>query len=333
MKNFPKKSLAVAVLLGAASVAGLMLAHAQEATTSLTSSIIPRSPASLASVESYSDAQLTQLVNALAATPLIWPTNFTGDYMDGYNGSGYWSLAHPEWPPLPSAFGTPFWNLTPRSTSFSAMSLSSDSSPGSGFFLLDDVDFPPSPGGGDGGTNVFIPNFQPMALPTTNDLWLSEDETTNTGTSITAYITIHPPWNISNGVWDIFATTNLAANAWQWVFRSAPGQTNAIITGMAYPNEFFTAASTNDTDGDGLSDAFEKYVSHTDPNNPDTDGDGISDGWEVLLGLNPLINDSAQSGERANYSYDLTDWLEGISGIRSGSVSLDNEGNVLSVSQ
>lgn len=160
------------------------------------------------------------------------------------------------------------------------MSLSSDSDSDSGFFLLDDVDFPPFPEGGDGGTNVYIPSFQPMALPTTNDLWLEITGTTNTGTSITAYITIHPPWNITAGVWDIFATTNLAPTAWQWVYRTAPGETNIVITGLAYPNEFFTAASTNDTDGDGLTDAFEKFVSHTDPNLYSTDGTGMSDGWE-----------------------------------------------------
>lgn len=276
MKFFSNKSLAVAALLSATSIAGVILVHAQETATSATTSIVPSSPQSLQSIESYSDAQLTQLLNTLAATPLIWPSNYVAN---GNMSGTFWSLAHPDWPPLPCAFGTPFWNLTPRSTSFSAMSLSSSDS-GSGFFLLDDVDFPPSPGGGDGDTNVYTPSFQPMALPTTNDLWLEITGTTNTGTSITAYITIHPPWNITNGVWDIFATTNLAPTAWQWVFRSAPGQTNAVITGLAYPNEFFTAASTNDTDGDGLSDAFEKYVSHTNPNLYSTDGTGMSDGWE-----------------------------------------------------
>jgi hypothetical protein len=156
-------------------------------------------------------------------------------------------------------------------------SLSSDSDSGSGFYLLDDVDYPPSPG--DGGTNVYIPSFQPLVL-TSNDLYLVITGTTNTGTGITAYITIHPPSGTTDGVWDIFATTNLAPTAWQWVFRSAPGQTNVTITGLAYPNEFFNAASTNDSDGDSLSDAFEKWVSHTDPNSYSTDGSGMSDGWE-----------------------------------------------------
>jgi uncharacterized repeat protein (TIGR01451 family) len=41
-----------------------------------------------------------------------------------------------------------------------------------------------------------------------------------------------------------------------------------------------------DSDGDGLSDEYERTVSMTDPNDPDTDDDGLSDGTEVL-GENP----------------------------------------------
>jgi Bacterial TSP3 repeat len=42
-----------------------------------------------------------------------------------------------------------------------------------------------------------------------------------------------------------------------------------------------------DSDGDGLSDDYEKTIG-TDPLNPDTDGDGLSDGVEVKMGLDPL---------------------------------------------
>jgi hypothetical protein len=40
-------------------------------------------------------------------------------------------------------------------------------------------------------------------------------------------------------------------------------------------------AVDRDTDGDGLTDAFEAEIG-TDPNNPDTDGDGFDDGEEHL---------------------------------------------------
>ena len=331
MKTFPRKSLVIAALL-AAAITGVMLARAQE-TSSLTTSIIPQSPASLSSIESYSDAQLKQLINVLATTPLIWPANLPDNGMAGT----YWSLAHPDWPPLPATFGTPVWNLTPYSASpmsASAMSADSTMSTGSsGFYLLDDVDYPPSPGGG-GGTNVYNPagNFQPLIL-TSNDLYLVIAGTTNTGTSMTAFLMIHPPAGTNDGVYDLFATTNLAPSAWQWILRCNPGQTNLTVTGLAYPNEFFILGLTNDTDGDGLSDAYELLVSHTDPNNAYSNPDGILDGWDVFLGLNTQINNVSTPSERSNYGYTLADWLDSVSGVKEGNINLDNEGNLLTVSQ
>jgi hypothetical protein len=263
-----------------ALVAGILVLRAQQTSTSAQTSIIPQSPAQLRSIESYSDAQLEQLLNVLAATPLIWPANLPNNG----NGGTYWSLAHPEWPPLPATFGTPVWDLTPYSGStMSASTTSADSTTttGSGFYLLDDVDYPPMPGDG-GGTNSeggYSGDYQPLAF-TTNDLWLQIIGTTNTGASMTAYLIIHPPWNVTNGVYDLFATTNLAPSAWQWVLRTVPGQTNLTVTGLSSPMEFFILGLTNDADGDGLTDAYELLVSHTNPNLYSTDGSGMSDGWE-----------------------------------------------------
>jgi len=84
---------------------------------------------------------------------------------------------------------------------------------------------------------------------------------------------------------------------------------------------------------DSISTAFELLISHTDPNNPDTSGDGMLDGWKVLWGLNALTNNPAQPGLRLNYSYYAGGWLQVVTGIRSGSVTLDAEGNVQQVSQ
>ena len=96
---------------------------------------------------------------------------------------------------------------------------------------------------------------------------------------------------------------------------------------------FLILGTPQDTDGDGLTDAYERLVSKTNPNNPNTLAAMVSPVWDVLLGLSPLVNQVAQPSTRSNYSYDFADWLEGLSGVRSGSVSLDNEGNVQSVSQ
>jgi len=277
MKTFPRTSFFVATILSVAGIAGLMLAHAQEMAMSTATVTISLSPTSLASIEYYSDAQLTQLLGELAATPLTWPDALPNKGM----GGTYWSLAHPNWPPLPATFGTPVWVLGSSSTSSSMLSSTASSDSGSGFYLMDDIDFPPSPsyGGGDTNSYDYSSSYQPQVF-TTNDLWLQIIGTTNTGTSITAYLVINTPWTVTNGVYDLFATTNLAPTAWQWVLRCAPGQTNLTVTNQTSPNCFYLLAVTNDADADGLSDAFELLVSHTNPTNSSTDGSGMSDGWQ-----------------------------------------------------
>ena len=84
------------------------------------------------------------------------------------------------------------------------------------------------------------------------------------------------------------------------------------ITNLPPGSAYLVLGTPLDSDGDGLTDAFELLVSHTDPHNPDTDGDGIwdwfgpayfgtsavdpwadpaGDGWnnfeKYLYGLNP----------------------------------------------
>jgi hypothetical protein len=71
---------------------------------------------------------------------------------------------------------------------------------------------PPSPPGegGSGGTNE--PPIYGLNGYGTNDLWLEILTLTNA----TAFLTIHPPWNVSNGVYDLLYTTNLTPTiAWQ----------------------------------------------------------------------------------------------------------------------
>ncbi len=319
MKTLSRVLLAGIVILGVACQS----AYAGGTSMPVQSSPISLGVTNITTLGSLTDAQLAQLIRVLAATPTITPGVLPGGGM----GGTFYSLQNPEWPPLPGDmrqlpvwnFGNYFYLLDDLDVNYATPLVTS----GGGMQAMADIE-PPGGGGGGGG------NIQPqgLAAPTTNDLWLQE-QMTNT----TAYLVINPPWNVTNGVYDLFYTTNLTPpSTWVWVMRCAPGQTNLTVT-VGDPQGFFILGLTNDADGDGLTDAYEKLVSHTDPNNPDTSGDGISDGWEVALGLNPLLNNLAQPGERSNYSYDLADWLEGISGVRGGTVSLDAEGNVLSVSQ
>ena len=68
-----------------------------------------------------------------------------------------------------------------------------------------------------------------------------------------------------------------------------------------------------DTDGDGLSDAFEDAIG-TDKNKQDTDGDGFSDSAEVKSGFNPTGNGNA----KADNSF---------SSLQKGKIFLQTEGN------
>lgn len=143
---------------------------------------------------------------------------------------------------------------------------------------------PPIPGGGGGGGGVGGGGYPYYAL-TTNDLWLEVAGTTNAMTSNgTAYLVIHTPWSEPEGVYDVFATTNLAPSAWQWVMRTTAGQTNVTATGLAGPNEFFilgTMWTTNYVSG--LTVAYEHLVGST----LSSDGYGTPNAWYLQNDINP----------------------------------------------
>ena len=109
--------------------------------------------------------------------------------------------------------------------------------------------------------------------------------------------------------------------------------TRYLLTNLPPTSVLLILGTPLDSDGDGLTDAYEVLVSHTDPHKADTSGDGMPDGWKVLWGLNPALNNPAQPGTRANYGYNLTDWLSTVSGVRSGATTSDSEGNVQQASQ
>jgi hypothetical protein len=191
---------------------------------------------------------------------------------------------------------------------------------------------PPSPGEGGGEEGPPVENGPPMF---------------ESGEGLCLLPPVFLNWNSaslsitnaeSGGIYDVFATTNLTLmpaapelnlTNWVWVLRTDAGQTNDIVVTNLWPDAgFFRLGTMLDSDGDGLTDAYELLVSHTDPDNPDTDGDGLSDGWEVEHGMNPLVDESAQTSGRLNYQYDASGWLRVVSGARSEDITPDNEGNV-----
>ncbi len=91
----------------------------------------------------------------------------------------------------------------------------------------------------------------------------------------------------SGKAYEIYRTLNLLGTSiWTRVAVGTNGQTNFSLS-LTSTNVTFLAASVEDQDLDGLSDAYEHLVLGSTNTMWDTDGDGIPDGWEAAYGLNP----------------------------------------------
>jgi hypothetical protein len=129
----------------------------------------------------------------------------------------------------------------------------------------------PGPGGGVGGNSS---NFPPAYSYGSSDLWLEIAGMTNTA----GWFIIHTP---TNSPYDLFQTTNLTVSVGglnftnrAWLYRTISGQTNLTVTNLWTTQGYFNLGTMLDSDGDGLTDAYEYLVSHTNPGNADTDACG-----------------------------------------------------------
>ena len=93
---------------------------------------------------------------------------------------------------------------------------------------------------------------------------------------------------------DILTSTNLCGGTWvyQATAVEASGVSSPLWLNAPPPGAqvcFYLVGDHDlDTDHDGLPDAGESLVHHTDPLQSDSDGDGLSDGDEIRRGTNPL---------------------------------------------
>ena len=89
---------------------------------------------------------------------------------------------------------------------------------------------------------------------------------------------------LPNSLYDVFATAALTSprtnGVWYWMGQGSPG--NIYTLPIVSQNVFLILGTPQDSDSDGLTDAYELLVSHTSPTNYTTDGSGMADGWEVL---------------------------------------------------
>jgi hypothetical protein len=97
--------------------------------------------------------------------------------------------------------------------------------------------------------------------------------------------------------YDVFATTALGTPTgpapWAW-FGQGRSCAVYLITNLPPGAVYFILGQPLDSDNDGLTDAFEKLVSHSDPLNPDTFGTGLLDGFQIAyfggFGIDPFAN-------------------------------------------
>jgi hypothetical protein len=172
-----------------------------------------------------------------------------------------------------------------------------------------------------------LPHTNFSGCVTSNSVWITNATATVSDGAVNLTFTIEGG---SNGVpYDVFATTAIEdpiTNAW-WTWMGQ-GYQCVIYTIETLTNSdvFLLLGTPLDSYGNGLTDAYERLVLHKNPAVPS--GDGMLDGWKVLWGMNPAIDNSAQPGQRANYTYDGTGRLETLSGFFTENNLFDSEGNL-----
>ena len=112
--------------------------------------------------------------------------------------------------------------------------------------------------------------------------------------------------SITNDALDVFGNTNLLSAQWEYLgaisVTPASGAADFDIPYSSLTNGwegsgFFRIATQEDSDGDGLSDTYERLVSLTDYRLADSDGDDLSDFIErFTYGTNALLRDTDSDG-------------------------------------
>src|ERR1041384_2613245 len=112
---------------------------------------------------------------------------------------------------------------------------------------------------------------------TNANIWLTNISATPFGTNGAMSLTFSIAGG-SNGVpYDVFATSflqNGTNTQWAWIGQGYQC-TTYTLTNLASRTAFLILGFPTDSDQDGLTDAYEILVSHTDPTKPDTVGDGM----------------------------------------------------------
>jgi hypothetical protein len=121
-----------------------------------------------------------------------------------------------------------------------------------------------------------------------NDVWitnLSASATTNSRTVITFTI----QGGMDGFFYDTFATAALQApitnGIWVWLGQGAHGNTYSVSVPTTVA--LLILGSPQDSNGDGVTDAYSLLAGHIDPNTAQSDANGVPYAWYIQNGLSP----------------------------------------------
>src|SRR6266700_3933033 len=148
----------------------------------------------------------------------------------------------------------------------------------------------------DGGLDmVGGPGYLLPAGPASNCVMSGRIYITNVVGTVAASNTTSLSFDIAGGAanvpYDVFGTTAMRGNSItndQWAWLGQVYTCNRYtLTNQPAAYAFYVLGTPQDTDLDGLTDAYEVLVSKTDPTKAISNNDGIPEAWEVLNGLDP----------------------------------------------
>jgi hypothetical protein len=102
-----------------------------------------------------------------------------------------------------------------------------------------------------------------------------------------------------------------------WIYDATTGEVSAVS-----PADLIGWTDDTDSDADTLP-GWQEFILGTDPHNPDTDGDGLSDAWELAHGMNPL---DATDADRDSDGDGLTNRQEKANGTDPHNASTGGSG-------
>ena len=273
------------MFFGSGLIVGLHVLHAQE-------TAIPIQAGAISTVDWNSASDLQVLLQAVEMMPTI-PTNSLP------HAGTFWSAQHAPgssepWPPLPSNFGLPAWDLgdgvwllADQQVDYSMPLISSGMT--GGRMMAADGMSPPGLSGGGGDTNEFYSdsfNFNPDYG---TNLWLA---ITN-WTPDTSFLFVSN--TVADIQYEIQYKTDLAQSDWQsanwFLFGSElTNWTPTSVPSVSSSNLFLRVRSWQD-DGSGLPLWWQLQYFRT--NGVDPYGDPAGDGWNNLQkfqnGMNPNV--------------------------------------------